>query len=175
MKLLPSQQSRPFNWAPGVHVLCRIEVETSACFLEKECYKKYGKTGKSFYYSQVASTVRWLLTTCLSELTTRLGTATSLTSEDILSNAEPSTTSLPLLDQGPTKFTSEELNGSSRSEISLGVSPLQSTFSSTDLPEIPSFSDYVNSRKAKGSLTNTSQKQLPRTTVQKNPGKRMKL
>ncbi|XP_041005568.1 ATP-dependent DNA helicase Q-like 3 isoform X1 [Juglans microcarpa x Juglans regia] len=153
----------------------KIDVETSACFLEKECYKKYGKTGKSFYYSQVASTVRWLSTTSLSELTTRLGTATSLTSEDILSKAEPSTTSLPLLDQGPTKFTSEELNGSSRSEISLGVSPLQSTSSSTDLPVIPSFSDYVNSRKAKGSLTNTSQKQLPRTTVQKNPGKRMKL
>lgn len=150
-------------------------METSACFLENECYKKYGKTGKSFYYSQVASTVRWLSTTSLSELTTRLGTATSLTSEDILSKAEPSTTSLPLLDQGPTKFTSEELNGNSRSEISLGVSPLQSTLSSTELPVIPSFSDYVNGSKAKGSLTNTSQEQLPRTTVQKNPGKRMKL
>ncbi|QCE13582.1 ATP-dependent DNA helicase Q5 [Vigna unguiculata] len=50
----------------------KIEVDTSASFLEDECYKKYGKAGKSFYYSQVASTVRWLTTASSSELMNRL-------------------------------------------------------------------------------------------------------
>lgn len=39
--------------------LFRVEMETSASLLEDECYKKYGKAGKSFYYLQVASTVKW--------------------------------------------------------------------------------------------------------------------
>ncbi|KAL5158508.1 ATP-dependent DNA helicase Q-like 3 [Glycine soja] len=37
----------------------KVEMETSASLLEDECYKKYGKAGKSFYYLQVASKVKW--------------------------------------------------------------------------------------------------------------------
>jgi hypothetical protein len=47
-----------FNLLP---LLCSNE-GTPASFLENECYKKYGKSGKTFCYSQVASAVRWLLT-----------------------------------------------------------------------------------------------------------------
>lgn len=151
--------------------LFRLEVEVSACFLENECYKKYGKTGKSFYYSQVASTVRWLSTTNSSELTNRLGITTNAQSEDIASKAEPPTTPLLSLDQGPTESTS---NGRARPESSTCTSPIQNASSSAKLPEIPSFSNFVSSRKANDNRPNTSQKHSPKR-VQKNLEKRMRL
>nr|XP_023884464.1 ATP-dependent DNA helicase Q-like 3 isoform X2 [Quercus suber] len=152
----------------------KLEVEVSACFLENECYKKYGKTGKSFYYSQVASTVRWLSTTNSSELTNRLGTTTNAQSEDVASKAEPSTTPLLSLDQGPTESTSKDLNGRARLESSACTSPIQSASSSAKLPEIPTFSNFVSSRKAKDNRPTTSQKHSPKR-VQKNLEKRMRL
>lgn len=44
--------------------LLRSNEGTPASFLENERYnyKKYGKSGKTFCYSQVASAERWLLT-----------------------------------------------------------------------------------------------------------------
>uniref|UniRef100_A0A2N9I5F3 ATP-dependent DNA helicase n=1 Tax=Fagus sylvatica TaxID=28930 RepID=A0A2N9I5F3_FAGSY len=152
----------------------KIDVEVSAGFLESECYKKYGKTGKSFYYSQVASTVRWLSTANSLELTNRLGTTTSAQSEDITSKGEPPTTPLLSLDQGPTESTSKEPIDSAKPESSTCASPIQSASSSVMLPAIPSFSDFVSSRKAKDNLPNTSKKQSPKR-VQKNLEKRMRL
>ncbi|GLT70588.1 hypothetical protein SLA2020_426590 [Shorea laevis] len=116
----------------------KIEVETSACFLEKECYKKYGKTGKSFYYSQVAKSP---------------------------------TRPLLALDQGPTKITGEELyDTTARPETSVCAS------SCTELPAIPSFSEFVSSsRKAKDNRSNnTTQQQLPERDPEKLE-KRMRL
>ncbi|CAF1710596.1 unnamed protein product [Brassica napus] len=49
-----------------------IESQNASEFLENECYRKYSKAGKSFYYSQIASTVRWLGTATRDELMTRL-------------------------------------------------------------------------------------------------------
>ncbi|XP_030943883.1 ATP-dependent DNA helicase Q-like 3 isoform X3 [Quercus lobata] len=152
----------------------KLEVEVSACFLENECYKKYGRTGKSFYYSQVASTVRWLSTTNSSELTNRLGITANAQSEDVASKAEPPTTPLLSLDQGPTESTSKDLNGRARTESSACTSPIQSASSSAKLPEIPSFSNFVSSRKAIDNRSNTSQKHSPKR-VQKNLEKRMRL
>ncbi|XP_042378743.1 ATP-dependent DNA helicase Q-like 3 isoform X2 [Zingiber officinale] len=37
-----------------------LDFEACADFLEMECFKKYGKVGKTFYNSQVAATIRWL-------------------------------------------------------------------------------------------------------------------
>eukprot|EP00256_Glycine_max_P038722 XP_006587046.1 ATP-dependent DNA helicase Q-like 3 isoform X2 [Glycine max] len=140
----------------------KIEMETSASFLEEECYKKYGKVGKSFYYSQVASTVRWLTTASSSELINRLSAINASTSMNVLSEAEnllipanqPLTpaeqplTSPPALDPY-ARDTSNEHSGTARSETSACVLPMEGSFS-TNLPQIPSFSEFVNSRKAKG-------------------------
>ncbi|KAF9612437.1 hypothetical protein IFM89_000185, partial [Coptis chinensis] len=52
----------------------KINFEVSITLLEKECYTKYGNIGKTFYNSQVASTVRWLSNSSSSEITRRLGT-----------------------------------------------------------------------------------------------------
>uniref|UniRef100_A0A0R0G2N0 ATP-dependent DNA helicase RecQ zinc-binding domain-containing protein n=1 Tax=Glycine max TaxID=3847 RepID=A0A0R0G2N0_SOYBN len=75
----------------------KVEMETSASLLKDECYKKYGKAGKSFYYLQVAST----------------------------------------------------------------LIPKSSSFN-TKLPQIPSFSEFVNSRKAKGDQLHDTKKHSSR-------------
>ncbi|XP_043720318.1 ATP-dependent DNA helicase Q-like 3 [Telopea speciosissima] len=56
------------------HGNLKIELEASASYLENECFKKYGKLGKTFYNSQVASTFRWVSTSSYKELMDRLGT-----------------------------------------------------------------------------------------------------
>ncbi|XP_061362525.1 ATP-dependent DNA helicase Q-like 3 isoform X4 [Gastrolobium bilobum] len=140
--------------------LFRIEMETSASFLEDECYKKYGKAGKSFYYSQVASTVRWLTTTSSTNLMNRLCEINASTSMNVLSETEHALTPPPALDPCAKEDTGNELSGNARSETSPGV-PMESSLNAK-LPQIPSFSEFVNSRKAKGDQSNDSKKHSSR-------------
>ncbi|KAK3224427.1 hypothetical protein Dsin_011452 [Dipteronia sinensis] len=141
-----------------------IEIETSASFIEKECHEKYGKSGKSFYYSQVASTIRWLSIADSTQLTNRLGITSSSfhSATDSCRKEPPAAPSLsPLLDQQPTDVTDEQLHGSTStaSETSKSASPKES------LPVIPSFSEFVNCRKTKNQLNSSM----------KNPEKKMRL
>ncbi|XP_061362523.1 ATP-dependent DNA helicase Q-like 3 isoform X2 [Gastrolobium bilobum] len=138
----------------------KIEMETSASFLEDECYKKYGKAGKSFYYSQVASTVRWLTTTSSTNLMNRLCEINASTSMNVLSETEHALTPPPALDPCAKEDTGNELSGNARSETSPGV-PMESSLNAK-LPQIPSFSEFVNSRKAKGDQSNDSKKHSSR-------------
>ncbi|KAJ4714104.1 ATP-dependent DNA helicase [Melia azedarach] len=143
-----------------------MEFEKSAAFLENECYKKYGKSGKSFYYSQVASTVRWLSTTNSNELRNRLSSNTSSPSDNVICKEEPPAAPSPSFDQPPVEITRKELDGSPRCAC-----PRESASPNTRLPVIPSFSEFVNRQKAKDSELNISQKQSPK----KNLEKRMRL
>ncbi|XP_022741716.1 ATP-dependent DNA helicase Q-like 3 [Durio zibethinus] len=61
----------------------KVDFEASSTFLENESFKKNGKSGKSFYYLQVASTVRWLSTTSSAEITNRIRIITTSPSENI--------------------------------------------------------------------------------------------
>jgi bloom syndrome protein len=89
------------------------------------------------------------------DLTNRLGTISSSPSDDILSKAEPATRPLLVLDHGPTKITGEELYDSARPETSLCAS------SCTELPAIPSFSEFVSSsRKAKDNRSKRDPEEL---------------
>lgn len=148
-------------------------MDKSASFLENECYKKYGKTGKSFYYSQVASTVRWLSTVNSTDLSDRLSTMSSSPSENSLLETETSATQSPLVD-GATEITRNDLHVSVRSEASVAVSPPERDSPSTMLPPIPSFSEFINSKKIKDNRSSASEKQSP-NGVRKNPEKRMRL
>ncbi|KAK7328781.1 hypothetical protein VNO77_22903 [Canavalia gladiata] len=139
----------------------KIEVETSVSFLEEECYNKYGKAGKSFYYSQIASTVRWLTTASSIDLKNRLSAINASTSTNVLSEAEELPTPPPDLDPCAKEDTSNELSGNARSETSPCVVPMESSFN-TKLPQIPSFSEFVNSRKAKGDQLNDRKKHSSR-------------
>lgn len=151
----------------------KIEVEKSASFLENECYNKYGKTGKSFYYSQVASTVRWLSSADYTGLTNRLGTINSSLSDDALPETEPPAAQSPLV-EGPTEINSSDFHDSVRSETSVAVSPTEIASPSTRLPPIPSFSQFINTRKTKDNRSSASEKKSP-NGVQKNLEKRMRL
>ncbi|CAN6699133.1 unnamed protein product [Malus baccata var. baccata] len=142
-----------------------IEVEKSASFLENECYNKYKKTGKSFYYSQVASTVRWLSTADSTALTNRLGTINCSPADNALPETEPPATS-PLVD-GPTEAPSGDSHNSVRSEHSVAVSPKESASPSITLPSIPSFSEFINTRKAKDISSSASEKQSPNGVKEK--------
>lgn len=133
-------------------------METSASLLEEECYKKYGKAGKSFYYSQVASTVRWLTSTSSIDLINRLRAINPSTSLNVLSEAEHPLTPPPALDPCAKEDAISEISGNATSEtlpcgnatseiLPCGM-PMESSFN-TNLPQIPSFSEFVNSRKAK--------------------------
>ncbi|XP_009337199.2 ATP-dependent DNA helicase Q-like 3 isoform X1 [Pyrus x bretschneideri] len=150
-----------------------IEVEKSASFLENECYNKYKKTGKSFYYSQVASTVRWLSTADSTALTNRLGTINCSPSDNARPKTEPSATPSPSVD-GTTEAASGDSHNSVRSENSVAVSPTESASPSITLPSIPSFSEFINTRKAKDISTRASEKQSP-NGVQEKGLKKMRL
>lgn len=147
-----------------------MDIETSATFLENECYNKYGKTGKSFYFSQVASTVRWLSTTNLDELTDRLRTNTSSNMEDDIAEALTASTSV---DQRPLETSKEEIYHNVCSATFVRTSPGQTSSGSMRLPSIPSFSEFINSTKTKDSQSNQSS-QLPKC-AEKKLDKRMRL
>ncbi|KAK6944724.1 Helicase, C-terminal [Dillenia turbinata] len=117
-----------------------IELETSAAFLEKECYQKYGKSGKSFYYSQVASTVRWLSTTSAVELSDRLGNSSYSTADKTTAEPESIPLTTALVQQEPTEPGKETWRSESSSSIGNASRAI-------DLPAIPSFSVFVNSKK----------------------------
>lgn len=142
-------------------LLCSIEIESSATFLENECYTKYGKSGKSFYYSQMASTIRWLSTANSNDLTNRLSTNMSSSSDSICKEVPPAAPST-LLDQ-PADICSN-----ARSETSMNALPKKSSSCNTQLPVIPSFSEFVNCGKAKDSrLDNASRNQSPNKYLEK--------
>ncbi|KAF2611833.1 hypothetical protein F2Q70_00013051 [Brassica cretica] len=122
-----------------------IDSQNASEFLENECYRKYSKAGKSFYYSQIASTVRWLGTARRDDLMTRLS---SMAREE-----EPSGESILVTE--PVENIEHEDRNTYTAELQvdeptqlLVTSPSRSPIR---LPEIPSFSEFVNRRKMKHS------------------------
>lgn len=149
-------------------------MERYACFLERECYEKYGRTGKSFYYSQVASTVRWLSTASSTELTTRL--SHSITDNPCSEkNTEPSPS--PVLDLSKPDMGNEEFHSSRSPVLETSASNLTKQNASpaaTPLPPIPSFSEFVSGRKEKANQSNKSQRHSLNRD-EKDPVKRTRL
>lgn len=146
-----------------------IDFETSAAFLENECYKKFGKSGKSFYLSQMASNIRWLSTANYMELTTRLSTSSDSSSHNINPKEKSSSTSPSLLDQVPKEITNEKIHCRVKSETP--STTLESITQDTKLPPIPSITEFINSKRARGSQLSTSKNHSP-NSMQKNREKR---
>nr|XP_017220075.1 PREDICTED: ATP-dependent DNA helicase Q-like 3 isoform X4 [Daucus carota subsp. sativus] len=144
-----------------------INLEMSAAFLENECFKKFGKTGKSFYLSQMASIMRWLPTANEMELSSRLSAMT----DPAASSTEQigiSSSASPLVDQVSYDISNENMYCSVESNT---PTTLESNLSDTKLPPIPSFSDYMKNKKAKGSQLSPSENLSP-SAMQKNRDKR---
>lgn len=119
--------------------MCRIDPETSSTFLENECYKKYGKTGKSFYLSQVASTVRWLSTANTTDLTSRLATTGQSPTSKKSTEVEPSCISNHAMKMNKKDDDANVTSGHPSS-------PSTNTYNDIKLPPIPSFSEFVNKK-----------------------------
>lgn len=144
------------------------EIEESATSLENDCYKKYGKSRKSFYLSQVANTVRWLSTTNSTDLTNRLRISDDSPSENMPPKQEPSGSAPSSVNQVIMEAINEE--GPSVISSTCVSSVQSSTTTAASLPAIPSFSEFMKSRKAKDRAVD----KLPET-AEKNTEKRMRL
>ncbi|KAL9268506.1 ATP-dependent DNA helicase Q-like 3-like protein [Drosera capensis] len=124
-----------------------IDVELGADFLEEEGYKKYGKSGKSIYLSQLASTVRWLSKASQTDFMNRFadiaapGSRSIGTKGDIVAGS--SSPEKPLVSVEEASVTLEVKR---QSPI---VRPSPSVSRETALPPILSFSDFVKSQKVK--------------------------
>ncbi|KAI4294800.1 hypothetical protein MLD38_040876 [Melastoma candidum] len=125
----------------------RIELTTAASTLENECFRKYGKSGKSFYLSQVASTIRWLTTTNSGDLMNRLETK----ADDPPSDKNPSGNIVPEIvsvnpvqDRGQTAARSKEVAFPRSRPLS---PPQTSRRDPIPLPSIPTFSQFLKRQK----------------------------
>ncbi|KAJ0933230.1 putative DNA helicase [Helianthus annuus] len=136
-----------------------IDPEVSSLFFENECFKKYGKTGKSFYLSQVASTVRWLSTVDAADLTSRLATTNQNSTLKIATEVEPLSSASPSVSDQVTNTMNEK----DREKVSLC-----SSHNDIKLPPIPSFSEFVNKKSSKDSKRSAY-------GVDKKPDKRSRL
>ncbi|XP_071697252.1 ATP-dependent DNA helicase Q-like 3 [Rutidosis leptorrhynchoides] len=125
-----------------------IDPETSSTFLENECHKKYGKTGKSFYLSQIASTVRWLSTTNATDFNSRVVATIQSPNLKYVTEVGPASPS-PYVSDQETKMTNEKDPGNAAS------SPVQTTYTDIKLPPIPSFSEFVNNKNRNDSKPST--------------------
>lgn len=144
-------------------LFCRIDIDKSVVFLENECYKKYGKSGKSFYLSQMASTARWLSTAGPMELVNKLSSSSTATPpENVTSIADCSPASSNISVPISARANDEEVHGNAGSQdpIRSPASPLHGS-ASAKLPPILSFSQFINSGKAKGNLASASKRQSP--------------
>ncbi|MCO5579678.1 hypothetical protein L7F22_033536 [Adiantum nelumboides] len=139
--------------------------------LEMDCFKKYGKSGRSFYNSQVASTLRWLSSCSLLDLKARVPSEAFHTSkEEINATAAP----MPLDPQGQPQeallIQEQEANSINHVSVSQSAESIcsatkASTMTEKDhkrpidipkmasavaadapLPSIPSFVDFMNKK-----------------------------
>ncbi|KAK4480058.1 hypothetical protein RD792_013115 [Penstemon davidsonii] len=136
------------------HRFSDLEIDsTSAEKLENDCYKKYEKSGKSFYLSQMASIVRWLSTVSSDELSKRLGNMVGPVTEVVTPGAADysSPSSSPIVPV-VTRVVDEKVSGG----IQFAASFSQDTILP---PPILSFSEFINSRKASENQPSSSKRQ----------------
>lgn len=103
--------------------------------------------------------MRWLSTTTSTELVDRLSAITSCSSENVSSKVERPATSFSMEDQEPTGNIAEDIQCSIGSETCSLAPPTENASPSTRLPLVPSFSEFINSKKVKDN-PNSVQKDL---------------
>lgn len=137
----------------------KLETQMVATTLENQCYRKYGKSGKSFYNSQVASTVRWLANSSWADIQSRIEPDTAL-------QENKSSSSLPLNENGPSMkincsaigpgtcstdksnkleqvHEKQTFAGHKRTSQQSNIPCLTENAAATELPPIPSFTNFA--------------------------------
>ncbi|KAI3982465.1 hypothetical protein MKX01_006596 [Papaver californicum] len=140
----------------------KIDLEASATFLENECYKKYGKVGKTFYNSQMASTVRWLSTSSSMDIMNRLSSCVTQdpsdtpNPSDVLSTASSLSMNPDMHDQNSLEIGKEDVQIGVDSSTSIETPTIPTPSNTIDhLPPIPSFAEFVT-HKGKNCQSNNS-------------------
>lgn len=116
--------------------------------LENECYKKYEKSGKSFYLSQMASLVRWLSAATPDELSERLGSTDNTSSGAVRLEVNCSS---PSISPVTIQVHQEKVDCNIKSYSSVSDQNIEP-------PPILSFSEFINRRKAMGSQFSTAKR-----------------
>jgi bloom syndrome protein len=118
-----------------------VDAHAAAKSLEIKCFQKYGKSGRPFYNSQVASSVRWLSTCSWDEFRASVG---SPALEDVGADEKrPASPAQRIPD-------ASVVQQSSRAEPPTGLGTDLSTVNHLKhvaLPSIPSFSDYLSKKR----------------------------
>ncbi|MQL98295.1 hypothetical protein Taro_031000 [Colocasia esculenta] len=146
----------------------RVEPEAAAVFLETECYNKYSKVGKTFYNSQVASTVRWLSSSNNQEINNWLSTIhtpdnVGRRSDSVLADVSKTLPCSSTTESAQTEASFEDRPITFQSAAHLMSAQLRNHSRGEELPPIPSFSEFVSQKKKVG-----KSKDLP-TSSQSSP------
>lgn len=162
----------------------KLETQIVSTTLENQCYRKYGKSGKSFYNSQVASTVRWLANSSWADIQSRIEPYTAL-------QDNKSSSSLPLNENGPsTKIncspiapgtcSTEKSNklekvhekqrfaGQKRTSQQSNIPCLTENAAATELPPIPSFTNFAVRQGKDSNIEMYNADKKPQKKVPKN-------
>ncbi|XP_021750141.1 ATP-dependent DNA helicase Q-like 3 isoform X1 [Chenopodium quinoa] len=149
-----------------------VDIESAVTILEKECYKKCEKGGKTFYLSQMASTARWLSTASVNDLTNKLQSSTPNT--DNLKKKDVSILE-PTSSNNSSKPVKEIIYEKTRIGPSATAQTSESIAQRIVLPPVPSFSDFVRSNKAKdGQATHHSNSKRNSADISGTADKRMR-
>lgn len=145
----------------------RLDFESCADFLEMECFKKYGKVGKTFYNSQVAATIRWLSHSSMEQIQDKFRDITAQTCSSSGRDKYSLDADSLLVGEATTgKATDDQVQ-----DIALADFPelvaMKGPRERIDLPPIPSFSEFVSKR---GARTSSAGKH-----ISKNKEKRIRL
>ncbi|KAK1301891.1 ATP-dependent DNA helicase Q-like 3 [Acorus calamus] len=138
---------------------------------------KYGKAGKTFYNSQVASTIRWLSSSSNTEISDRVGSNSSQANESSGMDFPPSTSASlrkPADEEQKPILTREEEDHDIPSEAPIEhVKMEQPTVKKIELPPIPSFSEFVNKKEkdGKSNLSSASRRSFDAGTWRGDSGK----
>lgn len=129
----------------------RFDAHAVAKVLEMECFQKHGKSGRPFFNSQVASTVRWL-STCnweefrarTSEVSPSLEALKTLITAGQPDQKAPETPRIEPSAAATPEDLVTDLATAEHHEVSAEVT-------NAALPSIPSFSNFLSKRKVPSS------------------------
>lgn len=152
--------------------LFRLDFEASAIFLEMDCFKKYEKVGKTFYNSQLAATIRWLSSSSHEQILDRLNAnSVTLASTNYKSDSLSTVTPPPdpiIQDHVPEEASAGENQDNIKLEHSNESVDMKIPGEKVELPQIPSFSEFINQKRKEGQMgSSAAASQHPSKGVQK--------
>ncbi|XP_074556671.1 ATP-dependent DNA helicase Q-like 3 [Curcuma longa] len=123
-----------------------LDFEACADFLEMECFKKYGKVGKTFYNSQVAATIRWLSHSSVEQIQDKFRDMSPQTCSSSGQDKFSIYVDSHLVQEATTaKATDDQVQDNALVNFPELVE-MKGPRERIDLPPIPSFSEFVSKR-----------------------------